>query len=84
MSKKKVSIERFMTQVLNLNGNELVLFAILWAESNGGEKSVGGDYVGLSAAMNVTVPTMYKCMSKLVERGYVVKDGKVFNVTVKD
>ena len=84
MSRKKVVIERFMTQVLNLNGNDLVLFAIMWAESDQGRKAVSGDYVGLSGRMNVAIPTLYKCMNKLVEKGYVTKDGRMFNVSVID
>ena len=83
MSKRKYCIERFMTERLGLNGNELVLYSIMWAESDGGEKKVDLDYVGLSSAMNVTIPTLYKCMNKLAERGYVIKDGRSFKVCAK-
>lgn len=69
----KYVIEPFMTVKLGLNGNELVLFTILWAESDNGSKVVDGDYTTLSAEMNVTVPTFFACLNKLADKGYVEK-----------
>lgn len=71
--KSKYVIEPFMTSQLGLNGNELVLFTILWAESGHGEKVVDGDYTTMSADMNVSVPTCYACLNKLCEKGYIEK-----------
>lgn len=70
MSKNYV-IESFMTGSLGLSGNELVLFAILWKESERGTKQVEGDYTAISARMGTTVPTMYKCIGRLTDRGLV-------------
>lgn len=73
---KKIEIMNWMTAKLGLSGNELVLFAILWRESNQGKQKVTGDYSALSGAMNTTIPTMYNCIRKLVERGYVIQPEK--------
>lgn len=75
MSKNYV-IESFMTGRLGLSGNELVLYAILWKESDRGMKQVAGDYTALSERMGTTIPTMYNCIKKLCERGYVVQVSK--------
>jgi DNA-binding MarR family transcriptional regulator len=77
-------IEKFMTAKLGLSGNELVLFSILWKESDKGQKIVEGDYKKLSEGMNVTIPTMYNSIKKLQERGYVEQVEKgLYQVNVK-
>ena len=53
----KIVIENFMTSELGLSGNQLVLYAHLWAESKQGTQTVGDDYAKYSAAINVTIPT---------------------------
>lgn len=68
---KNYLIESFMTGELGLSGNELVLFAILWKESERGTKQVEGDYTAISARMGTTIPTMYNCIRKLMDRGLV-------------
>ena len=70
MSKNYV-IESFMTGTLGLSGNELVLFAILWKESEQGSRQVEGDYTAISQRMGTTIPTMYNCIRKLMDKGYV-------------
>lgn len=68
----KIIIEDFMT-LLGLNGNALVLYAILWAESKNGKQTLMDDYQHYADAMCVTVPTYYNTMKKLMERGLVKK-----------
>lgn len=68
---RKIEIIPFMTSGLGLSGNELVLFAILWRDSNKGEKQVKADYTQISGEMNTTIPTMYNCLKNLVKRGYL-------------
>lgn len=69
----KIIIDDFMTSKLGLNGNALVLFAILWAESKHGEQTLIDDYQHYADAMCVSVPTYYNTMKKLMERGLVKK-----------
>ena len=72
----KIVIESFMTSQLGLNGNQLVLFATLWRDSNGGKDEVNDDYQRYSASINTTIPTYYSCMKKLEERGLLVMETK--------
>ena len=82
---KNIVIESWMTSKLKLNGNALVLFAILWRDSKKGEVEVVDDYQSHSAAMGVTVPTYYNAVKKLMEQGIVCKaaTGKMFRIDVK-
>ena len=84
MSKKSFEIENFMTASLGLSGNELVLYAIMWKESEKGTKPVPMDYNGWSEAMGVKVPTVYNCINKLMERGVIDQECKsVYRLTTK-
>ena len=75
----KIIIENFMTSELGLSGNQLVLYAHLWAESKQGTQTVGDDYAKYSAAINVTIPTYYSTRNSLTARGLVYKhDGQLY------
>lgn len=76
MAKKVYEIEAFMTKDLGLSGNELVLYAIMWKETERGTKNVALDYQGWSDAMGTSIPTMYNCLNKLVKRGYINQECK--------
>lgn len=82
---KEVKIQRFMTSQLGLSGNYLVLFAICWKESNGGKEEFALDYNEVSQAMGTSIPTMYNCVDKLIERGYVEQQASkgMYRVKVK-
>ena len=82
---KEVSIKSFMTTRLGLSGNELVLFAICWKESDGGSDAFALDYSEVSAAMGTSIPTMYNCAKKLTDRGYLEPQTEkgVYRVNVK-
>lgn len=73
---KKIEIYPFMTGELGLSGNELVLFAIMWRDSEKGTKEVSGDYSRISGEMGTTIPTMYNCLKKLAARGLVSQTSK--------
>ena len=71
----KIVIESFMTSQMGLSGNQLVLFAHLWAESKQGQDAVVNDYARYSAAINVTIPTYYSTVNALEKRGAIKKIG---------
>ena len=78
----KICIENFMTSEAGLSGNQLVLYAHLWAESKQGGRKVENDYARYSAAINVTIPTYYSTLSSLIARGLVKKlDGGLLQVS---
>ena len=71
MKKRIICIEGWQVSQLGLSGNKLVLFALIWQNSNHGKSVVPLDYTEVSGAMGTTIPTMYNCIRKLQERGYV-------------
>lgn len=71
----KIIIENFMTSELGLSGNQLVLFAHLWAESKQGKEVIDNDYAHFSGAINVTIPTYYSTVNALIKRGIVERVG---------
>lgn len=73
---KDFKICDFMTSKLGLSGNNLVLYGIMWSESKQGTKTVAGDYTHLSAAMGVTIPTLYNCIKNLMKLGYISQPEK--------
>lgn len=82
--KKSFEIESFMTMQLGLSGNELVLYAIMWKETDKGQKPVSMDYNGWAEAMGVRVPTVYNSLKKLVERGIIKQECKsVYRLNVE-
>lgn len=84
MSKKSYEIQPFMMEKMKLSGNELVLFAILWKETDGGKKMAQMDYQGWSAAMGVTIPTLYNVLNKLVDKGFICQECKSVYGVVMD
>lgn len=76
MSRKVYEIEAFMTRDLGLSGNDLVLYAIMWKETDKGRKKVSLDYQGWATAMNTSVPTMYNCLERLAKKGFVSQECK--------
>lgn len=70
---KTIEIKKFMIKSLSLNGNALVLFAIIWGESKQGTQIFTDDYVHHSEAMNVSIPTYYNTLQRLVDRGIIFK-----------
>ena len=71
----KIIIENFMTSELGLSGNQLVLYAHLWAESKQGAVDITNNYSRYAGAMNVTMPTYYSTLNSLCARGLVNKLG---------
>ncbi len=72
MSKKKFFIENWMVAKLGLSGNDLVLFALIWSETDGGQHPAKIDYQW-SEAIGVTRPTFYNVTKKLLATGYVTQ-----------
>lgn len=62
---KEFKIQDWMTSKIGLNGNTLVLFAILWKMSDNGTRPVTVDYKEIRPLMGVTTPTFYNAMQIL-------------------
>lgn len=72
---KSFMIQSWMIEKMCLNGNMLVLFALLYQVTDHGAKEYTDGYPELAKAMGTTIPTAYNTVKKLVENGYVATDG---------
>ena len=71
---KGFEVRRFMTVDMGLSGNNLVVYAFLWNETDGGMKTYTDGYMRISEAAGVTVPTVYNVLEKLKGRGMITYD----------
>ena len=71
---KGFEVKRFMTVDMGLSGNNLVVYAFLWNETNGGTKTYTDGYMRISEAAGVTIPTVYNVLEKLRSRGAISYD----------
>ena len=71
---KGFEVKRFMTVDMGLSGNNLVVFAFLWNETDGGMKTYTDGYMRISEAAGVTIPTVYNVLEKLRSRGAISYD----------
>lgn len=69
---KEFKIQDWMTRKIGLNGNTLVLFAILWKMSDNGTRPVAIDYREITPLMGVTTPTFYNALATL-DKHQVIK-----------
>ena len=76
MYKCNITIEPWMATKTGLSGNKLVLYALIWQNSNHGKSAVPLDYTEVSGAMGTTIPTMYNCLKDLVKSGIIEQTGK--------
>ena len=76
MKKRIICIEGWQVSQLGLSGNKLVLYALIWQNSNHGKSAVPLDYTEVSGAMGTTIPTMYNCLKDLVKSGIIEQTGK--------
>jgi hypothetical protein len=76
MKKRIICIEGWQVSQLRLSGNKLVLYALIWQNSNHGKSAVSIDYTEVSEAMGTTIPTMYNCLKDLCRLDILVQVGK--------
>lgn len=68
-----------MISELNLSGNELTCYAIIFGATQGGQTLFKESRSYLSEWMNVTLPTVDKCLQSLVDKGYLERKSKIEN-----
>lgn len=72
-------VQGWMMSELNLSGNELTCYAIIFGATQGGQTVFRESRNYLSEWMNVTLPTVDKALSSLVEKGYLAKKSEIVN-----
>jgi predicted transcriptional regulator len=68
-----ITIQGWMVNVLNLSGNDLIAFALIYGFSQDGETEYKGSLKYTCKALNCSHPTVIKSIKKLVEMGLIVK-----------
>ena len=74
-----ITIQSFMVKDLNLKGNELLIFAIIYGFSQADGTSFTGGLQYLADWTNSTKQGVIKNIKSLVEKGYIVKSEKHIN-----
>lgn len=70
-TKNGFMVMSWMVKKYGLNGNDLVGYAYLYAETNQGKEAYTGGYRGLSEGIGVTAPTAYNVLSKLKKNNLI-------------
>lgn len=74
-----IVIQGFMIVDLNLSGNELLAYAIIYGFSQDEEGKFEGSMRYLSTAMNCSIPTARKAVKSLVNSGLITKEDVYIN-----
>ena len=68
-----VVLQEFMTETLNLKGNELLVYAIIYGFSQDGESAYTGSLRYLCSWTKATKQGVIKNLKSLIEKGLIVK-----------
>ena len=77
-----IHIQGWMINKLNLSGNDLICYAIIYESSQDGQSKFNGSTGYLSKCMNCSKPTVFKSLKSLIAKNYLVKTD-IFNNGVK-
>lgn len=64
----------WMFNVLNLNGNNALVFGLIYGFSQDGESKFNGSLTYISDSLNISRNTAIKCLKFLEKKGYVIKE----------
>ncbi len=68
-----ITVQGWMINELNLKGNELLLYAIIYGFSQSGQGEYFGSQRYISKAMKISLPTVNKLINTLIEKGLIFK-----------
>lgn len=68
-----ITVQGWMINELNLKGNELLLYAIIYGFSQSGQGEYFGSQRYISKALKISLPTSNKIINKLLKRGLIEK-----------
>ena len=69
-----IVIQGWMCNELELKGNELLIFALIFGFSQDGESSFNGGRKYIAETFNISLPTVDKSLQILVEKGLIIKE----------
>lgn len=68
-----VVIQGFMCNELNLKGNELLVFALIYGFCQDGKSVFSGGRKYIAETFNISMPTVDKALQGLIDRGLILK-----------
>lgn len=74
-----ITIQGWMATELNLSGNELLVYALIYGFSQDGESEFRGSINYICGWLNCSRPTAMKALNNLVENGLISKRVKIEN-----
>lgn len=74
-----VVIQGWMCNELDLSGNELLIFAMIYGFSQDGESSFNGSRTYIANTFNISKPTVDKSLKSLIDKGLIEKTTKIIN-----
>lgn len=74
-----IVIEGWMINELNLKGNELTIYALIYGFSQDGQSEFYGSRSYISEWCNSSLPTIDKALNELVKKNYILKRAEVIN-----
>lgn len=74
-----ITIQGWMVNELDLKGNDLLVYAIIYGFSQDGESEFAGSRKYLAEWCNVSLPSIDKALNNLIEKGYILKTEKIIN-----
>jgi len=77
-----IHIQGWMVNKLNLSGNDLICYAIIYGFSQDGETKFNGSTGYLAKCMNCSKPTVFKSLKSLIAKNHLIKTD-IFNNGVK-
>lgn len=78
-SNRHIVVFGWMCNELGLSGNELLVYAIIHGFSQDGESCYQGSRKWLADTLNVSLPTIDKALSGLIQKGYIAKSTRLVN-----
>ena len=79
ISKNYIQIQGWMVSKLELSGNQLLTFALIYGFSQDGESKFTGSLKYLSTWLNSTKPTAMKALKCLVNKNLLIKNSNSIN-----
>lgn len=74
-----ITVQAFMRNDLNLKGNELLIYALIYGFSQDGESEFTGSINYVCEWCGTSRPTVIKALQELTARGYIIKKTEVKN-----
>ncbi len=68
-----IVIQGWMCNELELKGNELLVYAIIYGFSQDGESCFSGSRNYIADTLNISLPTVDKALQGLLDKGYIIK-----------